>query len=309
MSINGRRTAVVLTVILQWGVFSQAAEPSGGDVASPRPAIAAQDVDQVPRAYFSREFKGAVNVHDYFPLKVGTRWSYRHTSKDLAGPQMAMISVRWIEDIRIVARRKLPEGELILRKTTVRDIKTEHADNAQAEDVEWFRQQPLRLTRTHYLIQGNYVFEVSEYDLDLDRLEWLHDNFTRTVGPREPLPRFFFPMEKVSVWAERSLELKTMEEARLFQAGLGPAPNPANYFWHVLGREEVVVPYGRIKDAVHLHYGTLGGPGEVWFKRGVGIVRETAQRREDFLNREVVLLHFAPPVAKAPRAPPKQTGL
>ena len=71
-------------------------------------------------------------------------------------------------------------------------------------------------------------------------------------------------MDKVIVWAEESRERKAMEQARLFDAGLGPPPNPGNYYWRVMGREEVVVPYGRVADAMHLRYGTLGGPHEVW---------------------------------------------
>jgi hypothetical protein len=60
-------------------------------------------------------------------------------------------------------------------------------------------------------------------------------------------------------------------------------------------REEVIVPYGRIKDTMLLRYGTLGGPHKVWFKEAIGIVRETHQRRSDFLSREMVLLDFARP--------------
>ena len=144
------------------------------------------------------------------------------------------------------------------------------------------------------------MFEVSPYDLDVERLEWLHEGFRRPGDVREPLPCFFYPLDKVVVWAERSRELKAMEEERLFMAGLGPAPNPANYFWHVEDREEVVVPYGRVKDAVRLHYGTLGGPREVWFESGIGVVRDTIQRNLDFLSEEVVLLDFTPPAANAP---------
>jgi hypothetical protein len=65
-----------------------------------------------------------------------------------------------------------------------------------------------------------------------------------------------------------------------------------------MGREEVVVPYGRVKDAMHLHYGTLGGPSKVWFKEGIGIIRATTQRNPDFLSEEVVLLEFTSPKAE-----------
>ena len=278
----------------------------GTEPVGPQPPVAGtRAVDPGPRVHFSRELKHPVDVLDYFPLQVGSRWTYRHTSKDLMGPDRVMITVQWVEDIQIVAHKELPEGKLVLRKTTVRDVTCEPPDTARKEDVEWCRQRPSRLTRTHYLIQGNYLFEVSEEDLELERLERFHDGFRGARGLHEPLPCFFFPMDQVSAWAERSRELEAMEQARLFQAGLGPAPNPGNYFWHVMDREEVAVPYGRVADAVHLHYGTLGGPCQVWFKRGIGVVRETVQRNLDFLSLEAVLLDFAQPAAKDARSQPK----
>jgi hypothetical protein len=265
-------------------------------------ALGARSAEKAPKIYFSREFQHPVDVFDYFPLQVGTRWTYRHVSKDPMGPDMVMITVKWIEEIEIVGHKVLPEGRLILRKTTIRDITSEHPDEARAEDVEWCRETPLRLNRTHYFVQGNYLYEVGENDLDLERLVLRGDRFRRSGDFRkEPLPHFFFPMDKVHVWAEQSRELEAMEQARLWRAGLGDAPNPAHYFWLVEGSEEVVVPYGRVADAVHLRYGTLGGPWEVWFKRGLGVVRETIRRNVEFLSQEVVLLNFAPPAGSQMR--------
>jgi hypothetical protein len=67
---------------------------------------------------------------------------------------------------------------------------------------------------------------------------------------------------------------------------------------HGKGREEVVVPYGRNKDAMQLRYGTLGGPHKVWFKEGIGIIREIYQRNLDFLTEEILLLDIKLPGSK-----------
>ena len=210
-------------------------------------------IDEVPSVYFSHEFKHPVRVLDYFPLHVGTSWTYRHTHKDLMGPQQALITVQWIEEIQISAHRELPEGTLVLRKTSIRDLTCQAPEAARPEDIEWCREKPLRLTKTHYLIQGNYVYTVSKYDMDFERFQWLHNGLSGTPNrDKEKLPTFFFPLEKVEAYAERSFELGFIEQARQFRKGLGHAPDPGNYFWHTMGLEDVFVPYGQVKD------------GEVW---------------------------------------------
>ncbi len=214
------------------------------------------------------------------------------------GPDQVMITVQWVQEIQIVAHRDLPEGKLVLRKITIRDVTCEHPDTARKKDVEWCRQTPSRLNRTHYLIQGNYVFAVCEDEVDSEHMKRFRAGPLAVGVAEEPLASFFFPMDRVRAWAEQSRERKVIEQARLCREDLGPAPDSGLYFWHVMDREEVSVPYGRVADAVHLYYGTLGGPSEVWFKEGIGVVRETVQRNLDFLSQEVVLLDFAPAAAK-----------
>lgn len=118
--------------VLQVLAASATLEPGKSD--SPPPA--ARSIDPAPSVYFSREFKHPVDVQDYFPLQVGTRWSYLHTDKDLMGPQRLMITVKWIEDVEIVGHRDMPEGRLILRKTTIRDILYVSRDSVLVDFLE-----------------------------------------------------------------------------------------------------------------------------------------------------------------------------
>jgi hypothetical protein len=287
-----------LAILANVSVALQADHRSKGMNGSPSTETGTREVTEAESVYCSTEFTHPVNVLDYFPLQVGTRWAYRHTTKDRMGPQRAMITVQWIEEVEILEHLELPEGKLIVRKSTVRDVTCDAADEAREKDVAWCRDQPSRRDETHYLIQGNYVFLVGPIDLDLARTGRLRVRYRRSQDGHDGVPpSFFFPIDKVRVWAERARERRLREEIRRWEARLGPAPNPGNNFWHVMGREDVVVPYGRVAQAAHLRYGTLGGPSEVWFTEGIGVVRETVRRQRDYLSRAVVLLSFAPPKA------------
>lgn len=69
-----------------------------------------------------------------------------------------------------------------------------------------------------------------EGDLDLERWDWQPSDTDLSEKLRKRTPLFFSPSERVRLWAERERESRLREHLRRLNAGLGPAPNPVNWF-------------------------------------------------------------------------------
>jgi len=64
------------------------------------------------------------------------------------------------------------------------------------------------------------------------------------------------------------------------------------YYWVAEETEDVNVPYGNVKGAFRLAYRTLGGPSIVWFKDGVGVVKEEYTHQGTYIHNEARLVRF-----------------
>ena len=97
------------------------------------------------------------------------------------------------------------------------------------------------------------------------------------------------------MWAERKRELADIRAMEEFTAGRGPAPNPGMYYWTNEGTEDLTLPFGKVSGAVHLAYRTNPDSTNVWFKSGIGLVKESSYHHGTRIESESQLVSYSFP--------------
>lgn len=239
--------------------------------------------------FFSIEYKKPVQVFDYFPLEVGNRWVYDNTHTtavrtvperpetengkacicdpfEYCGPALVK---RFIKEVVVTAHYNVPEGKVIVRQVREKDIRFEYPPDIDPEELRELSREE-KISTEPYLIQGNYVYKVPDWGWDMKE-KALTPAFRSRL--EDSVPAFFLPMGKVRLWAERTREERDYQQGELWKQGKGPPPNPGMYYWVVEESDSVKVPYAEIKKVHFLMYRTQGGPSMVWFKDGLGVVK------------------------------------
>ena len=103
-----------------------------------------------------------------------------------------------------------------------------------------------------------------------------------------------------------AVEEPDVEAGRLFAAGKGPAPNPLMYYWACEGEEDVEVPAGKMPAVFRFAYRTLGGPVNVWFAPGIGVVKETIGHSGTYIEMTSMLVRFRPTQDTSELKPPSR---
>ena len=230
-------------------------------------------------------------VLDHFPLQVGTQWSYRNISKSAVDSAGSIIIVRWRSRVTIAAHVRTSQGLLVRRRLEIQDVQYDYPAGTRADTVAEFKESIPEHRIPQYLIRGISVFEVDGPADGQKESEWLQ-SLERNWD--EVCPAFVFPLAADSRWSERTREEKDHQQALAFEAGKGSAPNPGMYYWSAEGTEDLNLPIGKVAGAVHLIYRALGGPMQVWFKEGVGVVKTAFVHQGSYEEEESVLDEFLP---------------
>ena len=91
-------------------------------------------------AFFSIEYKEKVNPLDYFPLAVGTKWTYASTDKTgVNGSSKSVVTTKWITEHLITAEYDIPEGKVFLGEFIIRDVQYDEPPDANETQLRWFR--------------------------------------------------------------------------------------------------------------------------------------------------------------------------
>jgi len=248
-------------------------------------------------AFFSIEHKEKANPLDYFPLAVGNKWTYASTDKTgVNGSSKSVVTIKWITEHVITAEYDIPEGKVFLGKFIPRDVRYDYPPDANETRLPWSRDTPFGggpaglFCAKNYLVAGNYVFSLPDQWWDAAA-----KGLSASYREQSPwaTPQLFFPLDGASCWSDRVTEERDYQAALLFEGGKGPAPNPSTHYWHVNEREDVEVPYGKVRDAVNLTY-TGGGIATEWFKEGLGFVKATFIHGGSYDEWETTLVDFTP---------------
>lgn len=244
------------------------------------PALAEHD--------FSLEYTGPANIDEWLPTKVGTSWEYQEIYRTAMGLANERIEMKWTRKDTIVANHNIPQGTLI-------EFKCDDSDITYSPDPDEATTQSLaqRPADRHYdwLIRENYVFVLPDWAWHPEDKK-LDEKFIRRLDAETVCPDFFFPMDKARFWSEPKRERAELEKARLSKQGKGPAPNPAMWFWIVVGREETTTPAGKFPDAYLLKEFFNNGPITVWFTPGIGVLKRKITHIGSFQESETILLNW-----------------
>lgn len=247
--------------------------------------------------YFSAQYKEKDDPAKYLPVEIGNKWIYQNKYRSsTTGKETEIITVTWESNYEILEHYVLPEGLLVVRKESIRNVVYDYPDTMK-DNVSWFTENIPRENNFHWLLAENYVYRIPNH-VWLSKSNCLSEDFTKRLANGELTPIFFFPLDSVGVWAEKERELIDIEKERLFIERKGPAPNPVMYYWMVEENEDVQVPYGDIPDVFKLIYRTHGGPTIRWFKSGIGVVKEVYHHQGSLIENESVLVSFTKGISK-----------
>jgi hypothetical protein len=246
-------------------------------------------------AFFSIEYKETVNPLDYFPLAVGNKWTYASTDRWGVGSGNSIITIKWITEHVITHEYDIPEGKVFPGEFIIRDVRYDDPPDASETELNWFRHIPNLGPAGHriknYVVAGNYVFGSLDQGSDA-AAKGLSASDRGELSWGERI--LFFPLDGAHCWSDRLSEERDYQAALLFEAGKGPPPNPSTYYWIVNKREDVEVPYGKVRDAMKLTYTTNGGTSTVWFKEGLGFVKAGFIHGGSYIESETTLVDFTP---------------
>jgi hypothetical protein len=242
--------------------------------------------------YFSLEYQQAVNPEKHFPVELGNRWTYENVYRSAVGSAEGVVEVTWRSDVVIQAHHVVPEGMVVLCSKRIYNVMYDYPDDTTEQELPWFKKNVPDMSAAHYIIAGNYVYEISDDAWDADKVSLTRD-YSQAFGEGTITPKFFFPLGAVRMWSERVRERADRDQSELFKQGQVSAPNPGMYYWVVEDQQNVEVPFGLVSAAFRLVYRTVGGSATVWFKPGLGVIKETYRHFGTYLESESVLLSFA----------------
>lgn len=212
-------------------------------------------------------------LRSWIPTHPGDTWIYQNESI----PQVD----RWRTEETVVKLITVPEGTIVVRLINVLDGKP---PVAQPKDQAW-------------LIHGDCLYDLAPADWDPRHPNQLSAAFSAKPpwAGGEHVRVFCFPLESGKTWGKES-----------------------GHEWHVAEVKDAEVNH---QDAASpdkgktFHVTSYIGSGlteDVWFERGVGIVRETDVHAGTYEEERTQLLYFEPapsvPIGRAP-APVGALGL
>lgn len=191
---------------------------------------------------------------EWFPLQVGNRWIYEHSSKtgDPKNPKFA----NWTTIETVIEHRKLPEGIVAVIGVEQRG----------SSDGGWIAERD----RTNYLIREDCVYALQE-GWDTAKLD-LTGEYRRQFEAGEAEPDFCFPLETGRQWGN-------LRDWGWRVEGIVPANRP--------GANVLAGTYG-------LRCAWSQGSYYVWFKRGTGIAAESFSHSGTYGEYRRVLKQFTP---------------
>ena len=204
-----------------------------------------------------------------------------------------IIGAEWTTEHVITGECDIPEGKVFLGDSITRDVRYESPADCDVRVLDCLKTIPYRgpaaFDAKSYLIAGNYVFAPFDQSWDA-AAQGLSAQYRDDLPSATPV--FFFPLGVARVWSSRLSEERDYQAGLLAMAGKGLAPNPSTYYWMVEGREDVLVPYSKVQNAMKLMYTANCGSSMVWFKEGLGVVKAQFIHGGSFWEEQTELIDF-----------------
>jgi hypothetical protein len=199
-------------------------------------------------------------IADWFPFHLGDKWIYEHqTRDDDGGPNLEI--EHWTTEETIVGSWTVPEGTLIGRQVRV----------VEGSPGAGYRADP----NPAYLIRGDCLY--LSYVGWQPRDHQLTPAFRRDLLAGQIAADFCFPLAVGKTWGARTWGAKDWQVAGL-KVRDQSAPDKKNTF-HVTSASS---------------YLGSGMTADIWFEKGVGVVRQDEIHHGTIGETRILLLRFEP---------------
>jgi len=209
-------------------------------------------------------------VEGWFPLHPGDRWTYEHETRDENGEGPAHLEIhRWTTEETIIGSWTVSQGTLIGKKVRVNEGALPPSYIAYPDEVA-------------YLVRGNCVY-TREVDWNPQRHQLTAD-FVKLLDRGAYSADFCFPLVTGETWgAPHWAEWRSPAEAKDWQVVNTESHDPAapdkRQMFHI--------------TSISSYLGS-GMSDDVWFEKGVGIVREDEIHHGTIGEFHTRLLRFQP---------------
>ena len=241
-----------------------------------------------PATGFSCERTSVVDPGTWYPLCVGTRWTYRNTNAMATGNN-GVVETRWISSEEVVSRTPCTGGLVVRIDVTPSNIERDYPAGLAADSRTWFEKNVAVPSSKGYLVRGSAMYPFTP-------TSWGEP--CRSVNPERlreidgSQAEFYFPLEDGAMWSDREREEQDYAAICAAYRGEGQFPNPGFYYWRVEDREDIDVPWHNALAAWHMAYFAVGGAPHRWFVRHVGIVKERFSHNGSLWETSSALLSF-----------------
>ena len=209
-------------------------------------------------------------VADWFPIHVGDKWIYDHETRDDTGEGPARVEVhRWKTEETIVGLWPVPEGTLVGRQVQV-------VDGALPVG---YRVNP----NPAFLIHGDCLYRLGTNDWEPSAHQ-LTPEFLKWLGVGEISADFCFPLIAHKTWGAPNW------------GGIRPAAEAKD--WEVAGIKARDQSAPDKQNTGHVtsvsSYLGSGMTADIWFEKGLGVVREDEVHHGTIGEARTHLLRFQP---------------
>jgi hypothetical protein len=207
------------------------------------------------------------SVAEWFPAGSGNRWVYRHETRDDTGEGRAHLDVhRWKTEETITGSWTVPEGTLVGRRIRLVDGSPPAGYRVDLDAA--------------YLIRGDCLYST---EVDSDTLKHqLTPGFREELFAGHLAADFCFPLAVHKIWgAPHFMNVRVVAED-----------------WEVVGINFRDPAAPDKQNTFHVtsisSYPGSGMTVEIWFEKGVGIIREENIHHGTIEEDRTRLLHFNP---------------
>ena len=209
-------------------------------------------------------------VAGWFPIHAGDKWTYDHETRDDSGEGPAHLEIHhWKTEETIIGSWTIPEGTLVGRRVRV----------TEGSPAMGYRVDP----DPAFLIRGDCLYRLGARDWERSAHQ-LTPEFRKWLGVGEISADFCFPLTVHKTWGAPNW------------GGIRPASEAKD--WEVSGIKAGDQSAPDKRNTVHIasvsSYLGSGMTADIWFERGVGIVREDEIHHGTIGEERTHLLRFEP---------------
>lgn len=165
-------------------------------------AIVLGPSEPCPTTGLSCERTSVVDPDTWYPLCVGTRWTYRNTNA-MATTNQGVAETRWDSTEEVTSRTSCGGGLVVRIDVTPSNIERRFPAGLAADSRTWFEKNVAVPSTKGYLVRGSamYLFTPTSW---AEPCRSLTQERLREIDASGP--EFYFPLDDRAMWSDRKRE-------------------------------------------------------------------------------------------------------